>query len=386
MTSATGEGRGQRMRPAPTPCGKTPSGTGDATLATLIEAMPRATLVVGPDGRIRVANEAVVHTFGHDVDALVGQSVEWLLPLGGGPSASILAERRTRMTAAPRDREAHRADGSSFPVEVTTRPVALADGEGTILCVEDLSARRSLEAQLQQAQKLAVLGQLAGVIAHDFRNYLNAIRGFAELVEAEGPVEPPTAAGLQRIVDTVDHAAGAVESMLAYARPQASDEVTGDLSAHLASCQPMLRNLARPSCRLDLRVADALPAVAIEPAALTQVLMNLVANARDAMPTGGRVTVSAHAEDPSGWARRDGDRVAIEVRDSGGGMDGATLDRIFEPFFSTKRAGPHGSGTGLGLASVRMIVARAGGEVTVESTPGCGTTFRVLLPVVLPDA
>jgi PAS domain S-box-containing protein len=358
-----------------------------AFVERLADAAPSATLIVSLDGRIRHANAAAEGMFGRPPQELAGASSASLLPeapwVVDGP-------RLVRGPATDPGGQAAvdgvRTDGSRFRADVRWAAVELPDGPGALLHILDLDAQRELESHLLQVQKLGMLGEVTGIMAHDFRNYLTAIGGFARLLAADGERVVAEDEDVRGILSTVDHADAAIASMLAFARPDPGQDAATDLDAHLRGSLPLLQKVASPRCRVEVEIAPGLPAVAMAPAALTQVLMNLVANARDAMAGGGIVRIRAIPADPSGRARRSTDAVVLEVRDTGGGMDAATKERMFEPFFTTKASGADSiSGSGLGLPSVRLIVGRARGRIEVDSEPGRGTSIRLALPVAVGD-
>ena len=358
-------------------------------LRAIIDASPEAVLLVDRDGRIAFANARVRPVFGYAPEDLVGQPVEVLVPLGDRD-----AHARRRGGLAPggahrgfgvhTDLLARRADGSVFPVDIALTPLELDGASGVVASVMDVGDRHRLEAQLLQAQKMELMGRFAAMLAHDFRNYLTAIGGLADLAagyecHAERPIEE-----LALIQTAVATAEATVAGVLGLSRPAEAGDST-DVAALLAQSALLLERLALPPGRVAITVEDGLPDVAIAPSALTQILMNLVTNARDAMPGGGRVGIAARLEPgglPAGPGEPPASCVAISVSDTGSGMDEATAARVFEPFFSTKGApGRVGSGSGLGLASVAMLVRRASGTIRLSTSPGAGTTFEVLLPL-----
>lgn len=238
---------------------------------------------------------------------------------------------------------------------------------------------------LFRAQKLEALGRLAGGIAHDFNNLLTVILGRAYLLLARLRGDDPARRDLELIRTTAERAAALTRQLLAFSRRQALQPVVLDLNAVVGELVPMLRSLLGEDIQLQSRLAPSLGAVRADRAQLEQVILNLVVNARDAMPEGGVLTLETRevpADHPELRAEPDaapGPHVALVVRDTGVGMDAATLARIFEPFFSTK---PASQGTGLGLATVYGVVRQSGGVIRVWSAPGAGATFAVYLPRV----
>jgi two-component system, cell cycle sensor histidine kinase and response regulator CckA len=233
---------------------------------------------------------------------------------------------------------------------------------------------RRLEEQLRLSQKLEAVGRLAGGVAHDFNNALTAILGSTELMILDTPAGGAKRDELEIIQEAATHAQDLVRQLLAFSSRQLLKPVVLDLNSLVRNVGKMLRRLIGENIKLDTALALDLGTVCADPGQLEQVLVNLAVNARDAMPNGGRLTIETRN------AELDGVRhIALIVSDTGSGMDAATLAHAFEPFFTTK---PRGKGTGLGLATVYGIVRQSAGRIDVESTPGAGATFRILLPRV----
>jgi signal transduction histidine kinase len=245
----------------------------------------------------------------------------------------------------------------------------------------DVTERRSLEEQVRQSQKMDAIGLLAGGVAHDFNNLLSVILGRTDLMREENP---QLARPLALIESTAQRAAGLTRQLLALGRQQVLQPRVLDLGSVVRDLEPMLRRVVREDTELRIDVGNA-RYVEADPVQLEQVVINLVVNARDAMPSGGRLTIDVAESylDGRTTARRigapAGRYVSLRVTDNGIGMDTATLTRIFEPFFTTKEVG---RGTGLGLATVYGIVSQSNGDIEVQSKPGLGTTVIVYLPQV----
>ncbi|HEV8395059.1 MAG TPA: histidine kinase N-terminal 7TM domain-containing protein [Vicinamibacterales bacterium] len=239
----------------------------------------------------------------------------------------------------------------------------------------DVTERRRLEEDLRQAQKMESVGKLAGGIAHDFNNLLTAIIGYAALAEAEQTPGTPLQEWIEQIRRSGEQAATLTSQLLAFGRRQVLRPVDLDLNTVVDDIQKMLRRLIGERIELVVQLAPDLARVRADRSQIEQVIVNLVVNARDAMPLGGRLTISTHnAPPPGGYA-------ALSVDDSGEGIAPEILERIFEPFFTTK---PVGRGTGLGLATVYGIVKQSGGDIQVQSAPARGARFTVLLPTPSP--
>ncbi len=275
------------------------------------------------------------------------------------------------------------ADGRA--VQVSNMVHVLRDELGVALKVRgvmvDITAQRSLEAQLHQSQKMEAIGRLAGGVAHDFNNLLSVIIGRTQMLREE---RPELRRELSLIETTSERAAALTRQLLAFGRKQARHPRVLELGAVLAGLEPMLRRVIREDIELLVVSSPDGAYVEADPVQIEQVVLNLVVNARDAMPAGGRLTIEvseavldgAPGRSAGGAAARS---IALAVSDTGVGMDASTLAHIFEPFFTTKQPG---QGTGLGLATVYGIVTQSGGEIRVESTPGRGTRFTVHLPRV----
>ena len=265
---------------------------------------------------------------------------------------------------------------------------ALADATGRMgLFLERKEADEALhraEEQLRQALKMEAVGKLAGGVAHDFNNLLTVILGRCTILLPRLQEGTPVHRGVALIHQTAQRAAALTRQLLAFSRKQVLKPQALDLTAVVDEIMPMLRRLIGENVELATRLAPSVRRVRADLSQIEQVIVNLAVNARDAMPNGGRLTLETREVDlDAAFVRRhDGARVGphvqLTVRDTGIGMDAATLSRIFEPFFTTK--GP-GQGTGLGLSTVYGIVRQSGGSVWVESQPGQGTTFGICLPV-----
>ena len=300
--------------------------------------------------------------------------------------------------ALPRRQQARRArERDSFEVEyrviaadervVVLRDIVAVDrhGDGALRSLRgvivDVTALRELEERFARAQTMEVVGQLAGGIAHDFNNLLTIVSGHAGLLLHETE-SAEMRRDLEEIIGAARRAAELTRQLLTFARRDLQSPQQLDPNASLQSLEPMLRGLLDDDIELELRPDPHTPRVEIEPKQFEQLLLNLILNARDAMPTGGRLTVRTGARhvDPD-YANRagldSGMYALVSVSDTGAGIAPEIQAHVFEPFFTTK---PVGQGTGLGLASVHGIVQGRGGIIELESQPGHGTTFQILLP------
>jgi PAS domain S-box-containing protein len=254
--------------------------------------------------------------------------------------------------------------------------------EGIIV---DITERKLLENQLQQSRRMEAVGRLAGGIAHDFNNLLTIIKGYAELAEQRTAMQPELRADIQQIENAAERASTLIRQLLAFSRRQVLQPKIIDLNAIVLGLDKLLGRLMGEHIEMVTRCGANVGHVKADPAQVEQVIMNLVVNARDAMPKGGRLTVeTVNVELDSTYARdhvsvKPGSYVMLAVSDSGIGMSPETVAHIFEPFYTTKESG---QGTGLGLSTVYGIVKQSGGYIWVYSEPGKGTTFKVYLPRV----
>ncbi|HEU0298058.1 MAG TPA: PAS domain S-box protein, partial [Longimicrobium sp.] len=355
-----------------------------------------AIVAVDPDGYVVSWNAGAERIAGYTAEQILGRHVSVFYP----PEEAAQGEPQRMLETALREGSAEvegwrvRADGSRHWTNTVLTP--LRDGSGTLVgyaaITRDLTDRRAAELalrrseeQLRHSQKMEAVGRLAGGIAHDFNNVLMAVGGHVQLLLRRTGEDDPRRASLLEIRKGVDRAAALVRQLLAFSRTQAMEPRVLDLREVVSGMDGMLRGVLGDGVRLELRLDPATPAVRADAGQLEQVIMNLVVNARDAMPGGGTIRVRTAAA-PAGGEEGGTDSglppgryALLAVADDGYGIDAAALPHVFEPFFTTKE---EGKGTGLGLSTVYGIVTQSGGAVTVESTPGVETTFRVFLPAV----
>lgn len=340
--------------------------------------------VLGTDGRIRFANQALQRLCGAGPPPAAGELAAPLFSEDtrgavAGAIATALGGQAAPTVAA------RLADANLPPdaaVEVFCRP--LRGEPGALLRVADVTARRRIEAQLEQGARLQSVGQLAGGLAHDFNNLLAAISGAAEASLARQP-DPATTEDLRQILDSAARGARLVRQLLAFASQQSLAPRVVALRQAVQQIAPLLQRLLGRRHPIELSLADPGPRVRVDPTQLDQVLLNLVVNARDAMPNGGTIRVSLAAvrlteETPvQGSIVPPGDWAVLAVEDQGRGIPPEMLSRIFEPFYTTRRGE---GGTGLGLSTVLGVLRQSGGHVGVASRPGYGTVFHLWFPAV----
>ncbi|MDB6180220.1 ATP-binding protein [Paracoccus fistulariae] len=352
------------------------------------EAMPVALLKIAPDGTIRRANAAARRLLDGAIPGDDDRTVHIgaLLEGPGRPVgqwiADVLANEMDMRSEILRLRMGEGRDSVERYFQVSLAPDP-TDRPGVIAVLSDASALKTLEAQFVQSQKMQAIGQLAGGVAHDFNNLLTAIRGHCDLLMLRHDKRDPDYADLDQISQNTNRAAALVGQLLAFSRKQNLKLELLDPRDTLADLTHLLNRLVGERITLDISHDRKLRPIRADKRQLEQVIMNLVVNARDAMPDGGEITVRSdniHLEEPLLRDRvslPQGDYVRIEVRDQGGGIAPDMLDKIFEPFFTTKRTG---EGTGLGLSTAYGIVKQTGGYIFCDSEPGKGSNFSLYFP------
>jgi len=277
-------------------------------------------------------------------------------------------------------------DGTSFPVEYWSYPIWREEKLiGAVLTFIDISERRRLESQLRQAQKMDAIGTLAGGVAHDFNNLLMVIGAYAELMLDSVDSENPLHHNVHEILTATRRAAELTRQLLAFSRKQMQALQIIDLNSVIREVGKMLRRLIGEDIQLLTALDENLERVRADVGQIEQIIMNLAANARDAMPEGGKLTIETgtvtldRAYHQNHLVVPPGEYVLLSVSDTGEGIGPEHVQHIFEPFYTTKA---DGKGTGLGLATVYGIVKQSGGFVWVYSEPGMGTTFKIYLPVI----
>jgi PAS domain S-box-containing protein len=378
----------------------------EAMFEGLLEGGADAIILVGEDGAIRLVNAQAEKLFGYSREELLGQKVEVLVPervrdLHPTHRAVYFENPVTRPMGADLELTALRKDGSEFPVDIALASITIGDEVLVSAAVRDISdriraaqEREKLEARLRRT-RLESIGQLAGGIAHDFNNLLAGIMSYARLVQdgikdqIEGRTHNPESQHLLledvgKILRATDRAAALTHQLLLFGRKDVKKQEIVDINGVVEEMEDMLRRTIGEHVHLITRLTKPLMSVNIDPGHLEQIVMNLVVNARDAMPGGGRLMVETVEVDldehyASTQGIKAGHYVTLSVSDTGTGMDPDVAKKAFEPFFSTK---PKGEGSGLGLATVFGIVIQANGHASIYSEPGIGTTVRTYLPAI----
>ena len=343
-------------------------------------------IIVHAMGRIIDVNRTGAEMLGYDPSEIIGLApTELTVP----EQRAIVLAHIASGSEAPLEGLGLRKDGTVFPLEIRGRTLSTTDTAARIVIVHDISERvraeealRDTALQLQQSQKLDAVGRLAGGIAHDFNNLLTVISSFTQMVAESFSTADPRREDLQEVQAAAARAATLTRQLLAFSRTQLMEPAVVDLNNVVRDLEKMLARIIGDDVRLETRTGSAPVSVLADRGQVEQVLVNLVVNARDAMPDGGTVTITSALDDlDEPFVRRvlsadasPGRYARIDVRDSGIGMDSHVQAHIFEPFFTTK---PAGLGTGLGLSTVYGIVKQSGGFINVESTLGTGSTFSI---------
>jgi len=352
----------------------------------LVENSSDALLLLDAEGRVSYVSPSSSRHLGWGSDEMLGGSIFDFLHPDDRDTMSVRLTDVLRSPAKPlhQDIRLQHADGSWREIEsVAVNRLSDPSVAAIVVNARDITDRRKLEDQLRQAQKMEAVGQLAGGIAHDFNNLLTAILGYCNLMRDDMPAENPLRADLDEIHTAGERAASLTRQLLAFSRRQMLQPQIIDINVIVQQLEKLLRRLISEDVELITALAQNLMTVRVDPASIEQVLVNLAVNARDAMPSGGRLTIETanvdldesfvQAHVPMKAARY----VMLAVGDTGQGMDADTRARVFEPFFTTKE---QGKGSGLGLATVYGMVKQSGGYIWVYSEPTHGTVFKVYFP------
>ena len=359
----------------------------DVLLESVLGSAIDGIIGVDENGIIRSFNEAAERMFRYDAPSVVGSPFSALLPEpyrtnGIEYLARFARAGHARILGRGRQLVGLRRDGTTFPLELAVSEFMLEGKRYFTGVVRDITRQRALEEQLQQAQKMQAIGQLAGGVAHDFNNLLTIIAGHTELLLGRYSEPGDLHHALHDIRDAGMRAAALTRQLLAFSRRAVLEPKVLDLNEVVQETQRMLRRIVPEDVEMVTRLEPRLRRVSVDQSQIGQVLINLVVNARDAITHAGRIeieTANSDLEPGPGLhpEARPGKGVVLTVRDNGTGMSPDVMRRIFEPFFTTKHTG---AGTGLGLSMVYGIVRQSGGHVEVRSEPGSGSEFRVVLP------
>lgn len=352
-------------------------------LRSVLSSVGDAILTINEHGVIDSANPAAAKQFGYSDDELLGLNVAALMPVKYAREHSqalsnYLRTGEAKVIGIGREVECVRRDQTHFTAELSISEF-LIDGERRFTGVlRDITERQRLQAQFIQAQKMEAVGRLAGGVAHDFNNLLTIISGYCDFLMLS---ELPSGGGQREAVATIrdagERAARLTQQLLAFSRKAVIEPKLLDLNELVADSARLLRRLIGEDILLAVVTAQKPIRIKADPGQLEQVIMNLVVNARDAMPTGGRLTIETSVVEQSDSFP--GPCAQLSVSDTGTGISDEVKAQVFEPFFTTKGVG---KGTGLGLAVVHGVITQNGGQVLIDSSVGEGSTFRILLPLV----
>ena len=368
-----------------------------AKLRGILESAVTAIITIGERGVIEDINPATERLFGYSASELLGENVKILMPEPyrsehDGYISNYVATGLKKIIGIGREVSGRRKDGSIFPVHLSVSEFA-ADGRRYFTgMIHDISDRmhveealRESERRLAHSQKMEAVGRLAGGLAHDFNNLLTVIMGHSQVLLNDMGVGHPLKNKIEEMQKAGERAAALIRQLLTFSRRQPSEPKVLDLNLVLINLETMLRRLIGEDIDLTLSASRENLRVKADPAQLEQIVMNLVVNARDAMPKGGKLVIESASANlgrtpvyhlsplpPGAYVR-------LSVSDTGCGMPPEVQAHIFEPFFTTKEMG---KGTGLGLSTVYGIVTQSGGHIWVDSEPGKGSILTVVLPAV----
>ncbi len=362
----------------------TPRERATQLLRSVLNSVQDAILTIDEEGVIGSANPAAARQLRYTEDELIGRNVRAIMhePFTQENEGCVFSYLKTgvaKVIGIGRKVECLRRDGTHFPADLTVTEFSL-DGKRYFTGVlRDITERQRLQSQFIQAQKMEAVGRLAGGIAHDFNNLLTIILGYCELLMmSDIPVGDKRRDSIATIHDAAERAARLTEQLLAFSRKAVMAPRLIDLNELVSNSAKLLQRLIGEDISMAVLMAPKPITIKADHGQLDQVIMNLVVNARDAMPTGGRLTIEIStvlSAEGSGaeWA-------CLSVSDTGQGMSDEVKEKIFEPFFTTKGVG---KGTGLGLAVVHGVVTQHGGKISIQSDIGIGTTFQILLPLIM---
>jgi PAS domain S-box-containing protein len=361
------ETKGERMR------AKTAQ---DRVGALASDVVDDALLAITDDGQILGINRGAEELFGTSEAETIGHDGDQLVP-----GLHLLIATGRAATNGKRVREAmgRRPDGTPVPIELAFSDAKIGSKTVTLAVVRDLTRRRALEAQLREAQKMEAVGHLTGGIAHDFNNLLSVMIGNLEMLDGAVREQPELSIVARRALDAADRAAALTRRLLAFSRHHALKPEAVDLNSLVNGMADLIRRAIGETIDVKLVASGDLWPCIVDPVLMESALLNLAINARDAMPNGGRLTLSTANVGSNGVLREAGraEHVALSVSDTGAGMSQEVLTRAWDPFFTTKGVG---RGTGLGLSMVRSFIAQSGGHAHIDSAAGRGTTVTLYLP------
>jgi PAS domain S-box-containing protein len=356
-------------------------------LEVIMRSSPIAIWAIDTGGNVRFWNPAAERLHGWTEEEVLGRPLPAIDEEEREDHLSLLERARNGETLIALERQRKRKDGKLVDVSLSMVPLRGAAGgvEGYIAFVTDVTESKQVEDQLRQSQKMEAMGRLAGVVAHDFNNLLTVISGYGQILLGGLNPADPMRGDMQEILKAADSAAELTGQLLAFSRRQIIQPAVVDFNALIRNMDRMLRRVIREDIQLTYLLGSEVGKVKADPGQIGQVLVNLVVNARDAMPAGGKLTIETspvYLDEEYARTHVDvqpGPYVMLTVSDTGTGMDEETRRHLFEPFFTTKEKG---KGTGLGLSTAYGIIKQSGGDIRVYTEPERGTSFKIYLPVV----
>jgi len=337
---------------------------------------------------IRTWNPAATKIYGYSLAEIAGRPVSFLFGGTAGETECRALERKLRSgdTSTGWDTTQVHKSGSAVHISLDIYPLITEDGAVPGHCIvgKETTRYRMLQSQLRRTQKLEAVGRLSGGIAHDFNNLLTVISGYNSMIMAELPVADPMMAYSIEVDKAAERATLLTNQLLSFSRREVTEPRVLNLNDMVADLDKMLRRIIGEDIRLVSTLATGLDNIKADPGQISQLMTNLVLNARDAMPGGGEITITTGTVEIEGPVIADelapGRYVKLIISDNGAGMDEETRQHLFEPFFTTK---PSGKGTGLGLSIVSGIVSQLQGDISVSTQSGRGSTFTIRLPATL---
>ena len=356
--------------------------------AAILDIAPGAVITIGEDHRIELFNQGAERIFGHVAAEIIGQPLDVLLPerfheMHGGFIEEFGHSRdRTRMMGTRREIVGIRSDGAEFPATASIAHLDFGDRRLFTVVLHDITERKTYEEQLQQSQKMEAVGQLTGGIAHDFNNLLAVITGNLEILQEELGEHPDIRRYADQAIIATRRGTSLTRRLLAFSRKQKLQPTVVSMNRLIDDMTDLLRRTLGEAIEIETVLSGGLWRCVADRAQLENVLLNLTLNARDAMPDGGKLTITASNTRLDGHAAQladvpSGEYVLLSVTDTGKGMPPEVAARAFDPFFTTKEVG---KGSGLGLSMVFGFVKQSGGHVNIHTRPNQGTTVRFYLP------
>jgi two-component system, cell cycle sensor histidine kinase and response regulator CckA len=352
---------------------------GEERLQAILHSMPDGVVVLDERGLVTLFNSAAEKIFQRKAAHALDRPLEELFTIADRPRYEEYLSHNGGVIEVG----ALQPGGSVLPVDVAVSEISRGGARMSIVVVRDISARKKLEEQYRQSQKMEAVGRLAGGIAHDFNNLMQAILGYSNLLDRRLPAGDPNHEAVCQIQKSLAHASSLTRQLLAFSRKQVLKPKLLPMNTAVSDMSQLLRRVLGETIQLKMKLAMPVPFIRADPGQVEQLILNLAINARDAMPQGGTLEIGTSNIDFSEATALSTGRIAagpyavLKISDTGCGMSSEVLSHLYEPFFTTKE---NGKGTGLGLSNVYGVVKQSGGEIVVTSEPGHGTTFEIYLP------